>query len=140
MPVEPILLKRSAIMHAVLNKVANGITVCYSEVFLNQNYFHLEYAGSLFLVADSYCMNPNCACQEVVLNFVQVFPTEERETNSFMIRYKLNGRGYKIHDKGKFSRREIQAFVRKFLADDSMLKLFNSRYNEMKEKAIELIG
>lgn len=44
-------------MHAVLGKVAKGITVCYSEVFPNQanDYFHLAYMEKLFIIADSYC-------------------------------------------------------------------------------------
>jgi hypothetical protein len=51
-------------MNAVLNKIAQSITVCYSEVFPNQEngYFNLVYLGKLFLIADSYCMNPDCTC------------------------------------------------------------------------------
>ncbi|MFS0862341.1 hypothetical protein [Fredinandcohnia sp. 179-A 10B2 NHS] len=56
-----------------------------------------------------------------------------------MIRFKLNGRGYKIHDQGKYSRRDIQTFVRHFTADDSILVLLNERYNEMKVEAKEMI-
>ena len=92
--------------------MAKGITVCYSEAFPNQDndYFHLVYIGKLFLIADSYCMNPDCTCQEAVVNFLQTYPREGRKADSFMIRFKLNGRGYKIHDQGNFNRREIQAF------------------------------
>lgn len=71
-------------MHAVLSKIAKGITVCYSEVFPNQDndYFHLHYIGKLFLVADSYCLNPDCSCQEAALNFVQVYPREGKKADS----------------------------------------------------------
>jgi hypothetical protein len=133
--------KRSGIMHAVLSKIAEGVTVCYSEVFPNPNddYFRLDYIGKVFLVADSYCLNPDCTCQEAVLNFVQVYPREDRKTYSFVIRFKLNGRGYKIHDHGKFNRREIQAIVLHFTTDDTILKLLNERFKEMKEKAKEII-
>lgn len=55
-----------------------------------------------------------------------------------MIRFKLNGKGYKIHDKGKFSRREIQAIVMHFTADDTIPKLLNERYKEVREKAKEI--
>jgi hypothetical protein len=129
-------------MHAVLTKIAKGITVCYSEVFPSQNddYLHLVYIGKLFLVADSYCLNPDCKCQEVVLNFVQTYPREDRKADSFMIRIKLNGRGYKIHDRGKFTRREIKAIVMHFTADDMILELLNERYKEMKEKAKEILS
>lgn len=129
-------------MHAVLSKIAKGITVCYSEVFPNQDndYFHLQYIGKLFLVADSYCLNPDCSCQEAALNFVQVYPREGKKADSFMIRFKLNGKGYKIHDKGKFSRREIQAIVMHFTADDTIPKLLNERYKEVKEKAKEILN
>lgn len=128
-------------MNAVLSKMAKGITVCYSEAFPNQenDYFNFVYMGKIFLVADSYCMNPDCACQEAVLNFVQAYPREGRKADSFMIRYKLNGRGYKIHENGKFTRREIQAIVMHFTADPTMLKLLNERYKEMKEKAKEIL-
>jgi hypothetical protein len=74
-------------MQAVLSKMAKGISVCYSEVFPNQNddYFHFVYIGKIFLVADSYCMNPDCTCQEAVLNFVQAYPREGKKADSFMI-------------------------------------------------------
>jgi hypothetical protein len=129
-------------MHAVLSRMARGITVCYSEVFPNQtnDFFQLVYNGKLFLVTDSYCMNPDCSCHEVVLSFVQVYPREKKKADSFTIRFKLNGRGYKLHDQGRFSRREIQDIVRHFTADDSILKLSNERYKEMKEKAKEMLS
>ena len=129
-------------MQAVLSKMAKGITVCYSEVFPNQpdEFFHFVHNGKLFLVADSYCMNPDCACQEAILNFVQAFPRVKKEADSFFIRFKLNGRGYKIHDKGIFSKREIDAIVMRFTAEESILKLSNERYKEMKEKAKEILS
>ncbi|MCR2823889.1 hypothetical protein [Lederbergia panacisoli] len=129
-------------MDAVLNNIAKGVTVCYSEVFPNQDndYFHLNYLGKLFLVADSYCMNPDCTCQEVVLNFLQAYPRENKKTNNFYVRFKLNGRGYKIHDQGRFNRSEIKAIIMRLTVDDSYVKLFNERYTEMKEKAIKMIS
>jgi hypothetical protein len=129
-------------MHTVLNKMAKGITVCYSEVFPNHNddYFHFVYLGKVFLIADAYCMNPDCTCQEAVLNFVQVYPREGRKADSFMIRFKLNGRGYKIHDHGKFSRREIKAIVMHFTADDTIPQFLNERFKEMKEKAKDILS
>lgn len=129
-------------MNAVLSKIAKGITVCYSEVFPNQNndYFQIVYNGKLFLVADSYCMNPDCTCQEAVLHFVQMYPREDRKADSFMIRFKLSGRGYKIHEQGKFNRRDIQAIVNQFTADDTIPKLLNERYKKMKEKAKEILN
>jgi hypothetical protein len=128
-------------MNAVLRKIAQGVTVCYSEIFPNQDsdFFSLNYLGKLFLVADSYCMNPDCTCQEAVLHFLQVYPREEKKADSFMVRYKLNGRGFKIHERGKFNKREIQSIVMHFTADDTILKLLNNRFNEMKEKAQEII-
>lgn len=127
-------------MHTVLSKIAEGVTVCYSEVFPEKgnNYFNLAYIGKLFLIADSYCMNPDCTCQEAVLNFVQVYPREDRKT--FMIRLKLNGRGYRIHDRGRFTRREIQAIVMHFTADTMILKLLNERFKEMKDHAKEILS
>ncbi|MEH7306915.1 hypothetical protein [Neobacillus drentensis] len=129
-------------MHAVQSKIAKGITVCYSEVFPNQNneYFDFLYNGRVFLVADSYCMNPDCTCKDAVLNFVQVYPREDKKADSFMIGFKLNGRGYKIHDHGKFNKREIQTIVMHFTADDTILKLLNERMKEMKEKAKEILS
>ncbi len=129
-------------MNAVLSKIVEGITVCYSEVFPNQSndYFHFVYIGKIFLVADSYCMNPDCTCQDAVLHFVQAYPRDDRKADSFMIRFKLNGRGYKIHDRGKFTRREIQAIVMHFTADDTILKSLNERFKEMKEKAKEILS
>lgn len=129
-------------MYAVLSKMANGITVCYSEVFpdQNQDYFHCKYIGRLFLVADSYCMNPDCTCQEAVLNFVQVYPREDRDDNSFMIRFKLNGRGYKIHERGRFNKREIQGIVMHFTSDGTILERLNERYKEMKEEVKKILS
>lgn len=129
-------------MHAVLNKIAKGITVCYSEAFPNQNddFFHVVYIGKLFVVADSYCMNPDCTCQEAVLHFVQAYPKEDKEADSFMVRFKLNGRGYKIHDRGKFTKREIDAIVMHFTADDMILEQLNERYKEMKEMVKEILS
>jgi len=129
-------------LNAVLSKIAKNITVCYSEIFPNQSdeFFHLVYIGKLFIIADSYCMNPDCTCQEAVLNFVQVYPREGRKADGFMIRFKLNGRGYKIHDRGNFTRREIQAIVMHFTSDDTLLELLNERYKEMKEKVKEILS
>lgn len=129
-------------MNAVLSKMAKGITVCYSEAFPDQNndYFHLACLGKIFVVADSYCMNPDCLCQEAVLQFFQAFPREGREADSFTICFKLNGRGYKIYDQGKFHKREIKSIVMHFTADGSILKLLNERYKEMKEKAQEILS
>ena len=133
--------KRSGSMNAVLSKIAQGVTVCYSEIFPNQDndFFPLDCMGKLFLVADSYCMNPDCTCQEAVLHFLQVYPREERKADSFMIRFKLNGRGYKIHERGKFNKRKIQTIVMHFTADGTILNLLNERFNKMKEKAKEII-
>lgn len=129
-------------MHAVLSKIAKGYTVCYSEVFPNQDneFFQCVYTGKLFLIADSYCLNPDCTCQEAALHFVQVYPREGKKADSFMIRFKLNGRGYKIHEQGKFIRREIKAIVLHFTADDTILKLLNDRYKELKEKTKEILS
>jgi hypothetical protein len=129
-------------MNAVQRKIAKGITICYSEVFPDQtdDYFHFNYMGKLFLIADSYCMNPDCLCQEAALNFVQVYPRESKKAESFMIRLKLNGRGHNIHEQGTFNRREIKAIVMHFTADGTILKRVNERYKEMKEKAIEILS
>src|SRR3954470_6278359 len=129
-------------MNAVLNKIAQSITVCYSEVFPNHEngYFNLVYLGKLCLIADSYCMNPDCTCQEAVLNFVQAYPREGKKAQSFTIRIKHNGRGVKIHDRGNFTKREIQAIVMHFTSDDTILKLLNERYKEMKEKVKEILS
>jgi hypothetical protein len=129
-------------MQAVLSKIAKGISVCYSEVFPDNehDYFHVVYNGKIFLIADSYCMNPDCSCEEAVLNFVQSYPRENRKTDSFIIRYKLNGRGFKIHDHGKIHKREIQAIVRLFTVEETILKLLNERFKEMKEKAKEFLS
>ena len=85
-------------------------------------------------------MNPDCTCQEAVLNFVQAYPREGKKADSFIIRYKLNGRGYKIHEHGKFTRREIKAIVMHFTADTTILELVNERFKEMKEKAKEILS
>jgi hypothetical protein len=130
-------------MHAVLNKIIEGITVCYSEVFPNENneFFRFVYMGKAFLVADSYCMNPDCTCEEAVLNFVQVYPRGNRKkAASFMVRLKLNGRGYKIHDRGEYNRREIKAIMIHFTAGDTILNISNERYKEMKQKAKEILS
>lgn len=129
-------------MNSVLSKIARGISVCYSEVFPNQDtdFFPLECRGKLFVVADSYCMNPDCKCYEAVLNFVQVYPREGKKADSFMIRYKLNGRGYKIHDQGKFNRHELRTIVRHFTSDGTILEPLNERFKKMKEKAKEILS
>ncbi|WP_180247383.1 hypothetical protein [Bacillus sp. AFS031507] len=57
-----------------------------------------------------------------------------------MIRFKLNGSGYRIHDRDKFTRSEIKAIVMHFTADDMLLELLNVRYKEMKEKAKEILS
>ncbi|WP_042461319.1 hypothetical protein [Neobacillus dielmonensis] len=128
-------------MIAVLNKIAKGITVCYAEVFPDRdnNYLHLAYMGKLFLIADSYCMNPECTCQESALNFVQVYPREDKKADSFMIGVKLNGRGFRIHEQGGFHKREIQSIYLHFTADTSNLNLLNDRFAEMREKAKEML-
>lgn len=128
-------------MHTMLSKIAKSITVCYAEVFPNHNndFFHLVYMGKLFVIADSYCLNPDCTCQEAALNFVQVYPREDKKADSFMIGFKLNGRGYKIHDQGKFNKREIRSIMMHFTADNTVTKLLNERFGEMKEKVKEIL-
>jgi hypothetical protein len=98
------------------------------------------YIGKLFVVADSYCMNPDCTCQEAVLHFVQAYPKEDKEADSFMVRFKLNCRGYKIHDRGKFTKHEIDAIVMHFTADGMILELLNERSKEMKEMVKEILS
>jgi hypothetical protein len=129
-------------MQAVLRKISKRITVCYSELFPDSTdeYFHLAYMGKLFIVADSYCMNPDCTCQEAALHFVQTYPKEGGKSESFMIRYKLNGRGYKVHEQGMFNRRDIQNIVRHFTADNTIPVVLNERYKVMKEKVKEILG
>ncbi|MBM4763115.1 hypothetical protein [Bacillus sp. B15-48] len=128
-------------MHAVLSKIAKGITVCYSEVFPehDNDFFHLDYMGKLFIIADSYCMNPDCTCQEAVLNFVQVYPREGKKADSFMISLKLNGRGYKIYDQGKFHRGEIKNILLRFNVDNKIGNLLKERFKEMRGKAKEIL-
>ncbi|WP_053362491.1 hypothetical protein [Bacillus sp. FJAT-27251] len=129
-------------MQAVLSKIAKSITVCYSEVFPDQenDYFHLVYMGKLFMIADSYCMNPDCKCQEAVLHFVQVFPRERKKADSFMVRFKLNGRPFKIHDQGKFHRSEIKSIMMHFNADNKIQELLNDRFKEMREKVNQILS
>lgn len=129
-------------MNAVLSKIAKGMTVYYSEFFPNHvdDYFHFAYMGKLFLIADSYCMRPDCTCQEAALHFVQVYPREQEKPDSFLIGLKLNGRGVRIHDQGKFHKREIQAMVMRYTADGQMLTLLNERYKEMREKTTEILS
>ncbi|OCA83142.1 hypothetical protein A8F94_18630 [Bacillus sp. FJAT-27225] len=130
-------------MHAVLRKISRNITVCYGEIFPDDenSYLHFAYNGKLFLIADSYCLNPDCTCREAVLNFVQVYPRRsEKETDSFMVRTKLNGRGYKIHERNRFSKFEIKAIMVDYTDDGTLLSLLNARYKEMKEKVNEILG
>lgn len=54
--------------------------------------------------------------------------------------YKLNGRGFKIHEQGKFHRSEIKAIMMHFNADNNNQYLLNERFKEMREKAIELLS
>lgn len=79
-------------------------------------------------------VNPDCLCQEAVLNFVQVYPREGKKADRFMIRLKLSGRGYKIHDQGKFHRSEMKDIIRHLNADSKILKQLNDRFMEMREK------
>jgi hypothetical protein len=129
-------------MHAVLSKIAKGITVCYAEVFPNQDneYLHLPYMGKLFLIADSYCLNPDCTCQEAALNFVQVYPREGKQADNFMVMFKLNGRGFKIHEQGKFHRSEIKAIMMHFNVDHNIQNILNERFKEMRDKASEILS
>ncbi len=129
-------------MNAVLRKIAKGITVCYAEVFPNKDneYFHLAYMGKMFLIADSYCLNPDCKCQEAALHFVQVYPRVGKNADSFMVMFKLNGRGFKIHEQGKFHRSEIKSIMMHFNVDNNIQSLLNERFKEMREKAYELLS
>lgn len=131
-------------MNTVLSKIARGITVCYAEVFPQVNeyddYFHFSYEGKLFLIVDSYCMNPDCECQEVALHFVQAYPRESEKPASFMIRSELSGRGYTIQDHGNFRKREIKSIFTKFTSDNEPSTLFTERYKKMKQKAKEIIN
>lgn len=129
-------------MQGILRKIANGRTVCYSEVFpvKGKEYFHFAYNGSLFLIADSYCMNPDCTCQQVFLEFVQVYPNNGRKAVGFTIRHTLNGRGYEINERGQFNKREIRAIVMHFTAMPMLLKTLNERYVEMKKKAEDMLS
>jgi hypothetical protein len=129
-------------MQAVLSKIAKSMTVCYAEVFPGQDneFLHLPYIGKLFLIVDSYCMNPDCTCQEAFLNFVQVYPREERKPKTFMVRYKLNGKGYRIHDYGNFTKPEIKSIFMHFTADPMIHKQLNERNKEMKEKVMEILS
>jgi hypothetical protein len=128
-------------MQAVFKKISKRITVCYSELFPDSTdeYFHFANMGKLFIVADSYCMNPDCTCQEAALHFLQTYPMNGRKAESFMIRYKLNGRGYKIHEQGIFNRHDIQNIVRQFTADQTITDSLNERYKVMKEKVKEIL-
>jgi hypothetical protein len=128
-------------MQAVFRKISKRMTVCYSELFPDSTdeYFHFAYMGKLFIVADSYCMNPDCTCQEAALHFVQTYPVNGRKAESFMIKYKLNGRGYKIYEQGMFNRHDIQNIMRQFTADHTMPVLLNERYKVMKEKVKEVL-
>jgi hypothetical protein len=70
---------------------------------------------------------------------VQVYPREGKKAQGFTIRIKHNGRGVKIHDRGNLTKREIQAIVMHFTSDDTILKILNDRYKEMKEIVKELL-
>jgi hypothetical protein len=129
-------------MQAVFRKISKRMTVCFSELFPDSpdEYFHLSYKGKLFIVVDSYCMNPGCTCREAALHFVQTYPMQGKKSESFMIKFRLNGRGYKIYEQGKFNRLDIQNVVRQFTADHTMTDVLNERYTVMKEKVKEILG
>jgi len=107
----------------------------YSEVFdtkmMNQIMF--EYSGTDYFVIDSYCINPQCKCNDCILAFFDLIPGRKVSTEKFAIRLKLNTGKYKIENANVISNDEIDDIFCAFLENTDINSLLKKRYRKMKE-------
>jgi len=56
----------------------NGSLIGFAEIFPFADCFEFELNGELWAVDDQYCVMPDCDCREVVVNFLQLIPSQHQ--------------------------------------------------------------
>jgi len=119
----------------------DGSCFGYSEVFGERDVekFSFECEGTKYFVDDQYCTNPECKCNEVVLNFIDIIDDRETQESKFAIRMPFGTGNYKIEysNVGKDEMKQIIKCFKEHINND--FGLMKTRYIQMKEFGEKLI-
>ncbi len=112
--------------------------VNYPEVFNSRDYdkFLFENKGVRYAVLDSYCTNPKCNCNDVVLAFYKIGSSTGASSCLFALRVKFKTRKFEVEDKiGEINSQEIKEIYDCFMAhlNNPGFELLKKRYSRMKQ-------
>lgn len=117
--------------------------VFYTDIFnsreIAQSLF--EYKGVQYCVLDSYCLNPNCHCNDVVLSFYGDLSPGETFSSLFSLKVKFATRNYQVLEQSNgITSQDIEDLYHSFLkhSNDKSLKCLKMRYRRMKKVSIDL--
>ena len=118
--------------------VSDGRCALYSEIFDvgDMAWFTFEYNNTKFLIADQYCMNPSCKCNEVILTFIKFEQDKEELDMEFAIKLFFVGLRFDILE-SKCARSEALEIASSFVYKEKeyIKTTFKDRYKKMKEVA-----
>jgi hypothetical protein len=89
-----------------------------------------QYAGVRYFIADQYCTNPKCQCNEVTLGFFRL-TRQKTQTPEFIIKLHLDSLDYETKHVNCDSA-DIPDIVKYFLDKQGALNTLRYRYQEMK--------
>ncbi len=123
-----------------------GNVVAYNEIFNSPQYYRFFYGndGINYSVLDWYCINPNCKCEDVALEFFSQKEKEGPYSPLFIIRLKFKPIKVNIENiKGELSKNEVETIYLPFMnrigaiksnkSNKLNLKLFKDRYRRIKK-------
>ncbi len=104
----------------------------YTEVFDEDNSVFM-YKGAKYIVIDHYCMNPDCICNEAVLEFINIIPERKEQKAKFAVRLKLDELKYTI-EFNNTTQKELDEISQYYLNTcKDRITAYRNHYRKMKE-------
>jgi len=127
-----------------LSAYKQGESVIYAEVFNSTHYqrFTFYHGGFNYQVLDRYCINPDCTCDDVLLEFFSLDKKDDIYRAIFFVRVDLETGKHTIEEKhGHINNKRVDETYSHFMnnfcnsneENDFVFKLLKDRYDRMKK-------
>lgn len=110
-----------------------GNCISYNEVFENSKTILIrDEKNNLIYIDDSYCMNPECLCNETFISFVEVNELDNSGEHIFTLLFKLKTGRYEVESKACTDER-MKDILKSFKKEEKLIREdLNRRYKDMK--------
>jgi len=122
---------------SIAEGILRSIYQLYQHIFgpRDVELFQLNYRGD-YTIADQYCMNPECLCNDVHLTFYNM---NEKNKSDFSVVYKIDEKTYSIVEPRKADV-DVHTVMKYFISNKpETLKAISRRYQEMKKAGRKIL-